>query len=270
MPSGPATIVETGCVRLTVRHASPSFCRSFELSIIRRDLIQNGDGMQRVVRLYKSTIGKKIMMAVTGVILVGYVLGHMIGNLKVFQGAEKIDAYAMFLREMGGPMLGHNQALWLVRGGLLLAFVIHVVAALQLTRTSQLARPERYGRRLDREASTYASRTMRYGGFFLLVFVIFHLLHLTFGTVHPDFEHGAIYHNLQVAFQSSLTAGVYIIAMIALGFHLFHGIWSGFQTLGLNHPRYNRYRRPLAVGLGIVIAVGFIAVPVSFFTGILS
>jgi succinate dehydrogenase / fumarate reductase cytochrome b subunit len=226
--------------------------------------------MRRVVTLYKSTIGKKIMMAVTGVILVGYVLGHMIGNLKVFQGAEKIDAYGEFLREMGGPMLGHNQALWLVRGGLLLAFVIHVVAALQLTLTGQRARPEGYGRRLDREASTYASRTMRYGGFFLLVFVIFHLLHLTLGTVHPDFEHGAIYHNLQVAFESSLTAGVYVLAMIALGFHLFHGIWSGFQTLGLNHPRYNRYRRPLAVGLAIVIAVGFLAVPISFFTGILS
>ena len=225
--------------------------------------------MRRVVTLYKSTIGKKIMMAVTGVILVGYVLGHMIGNLKAFQGAEKIDAYGAFLREMGGPMLGHNQALWLVRIGLLGAFVIHVVAALQLTRTGQRARPERYRRKLDPEASTYASRTMRFGGIFLLLFVIYHLLHLTVGAVHPDFEHGAIYHNLQVAFESSLTAGVYILAMTALGFHLFHGIWSGFQTLGLNHPTYNRYRRPLAVGLGIVIAVGFMAVPMAFFTGIL-
>jgi len=226
--------------------------------------------MRRVVTLYNSTVGKKIMMAATGVILVGYVLGHMIGNLKAFQGAEKIDGYGAFLREMGGPILGHNQALWLVRIGLLIAVVIHIVAALQLTRRIQLARPRPYSRKLDSEASSYASRTMLLGGILLLTFVVYHVLHLTVGSVHPDFEHGAIYHNLQVAFQSSLTAGVYILAMIALGFHLFHGIWSGFQTLGLNHPKYNRYRRPLAVGLALVIAAGFMAVPISFLARILS
>ncbi len=226
--------------------------------------------MRRVVQLYKSTIGKKIMMALTGVILVGFVLGHMIGNLKAFQGAEKIDAYGEFLREMGSPIFGHGQVLWLVRIVLIVAFIVHVIAALQLTRVGQKARREKYAKSLEYEASTYASRTMRYGGVFLLVFVVYHLLHMTTGTMHPDFQIGGIYHNLQVAFGSVVVAGFYLVAMAALGFHLFHGVWSGFQTLGLNHPRYNRYRRPLAVGVAVVIALGFVAIPISFLAGILS
>ncbi len=225
--------------------------------------------MRRVATFSESTIGKKIMMAVTGVVLVGFVLGHMVGNLKAFQGADKIDGYAEFLKEMGSPIFGHGQALWLVRIVLLVALVIHVVAALQLTRTSQRARPERYARSLTADASTYASRTMRFGGVFLLFFVVFHLLHMTTGTVHPDFEVGGVYHNLQVAFQSWITVGVYVLAMIALGFHLYHGIWSGFQTLGLNHPHYNGYRRPLAVSLAFITVIGFVAIPLAFVAGLL-
>jgi succinate dehydrogenase / fumarate reductase cytochrome b subunit len=232
--------------------------------------IPDGDAMRRVATLYKSTIGKKIMMATTGVVLVGFVLGHMIGNLKALQGAEKIDAYGEFLREMGSPILGHGQGLWLVRIFLIIAVVVHVTAALQLTRRNQLARPAGYAHRFKADASTYASRTMVFGGVFLLGFIVFHLLHLTVGSVHPDFEPGGVYHNLQVAFQAGWTVAFYVLAMVALGFHLFHGIWSGFQTLGLNHARYNRYRRPLAVGLAVVVAVGFMVIPISIFTGILS
>ncbi len=226
--------------------------------------------MRRVGTFYRSTIGKKIVMAVSGVVLVGFVLGHMVGNLKAFQGAEKIDAYAEFLRDMGSPIFGHGQVLWLVRIVLILALVAHVVAAIQLSRVGWGARSQSYRRALDSEASTYASRSMRVGGVVLLVFVIYHLLHMTTGTVHPDFVVGGVYHNLQAAFSSWVVAAVYVLAMLALGMHLYHGVWSGFQTLGINHERLNAYRRPLAVILAILIALGFVAVPVAFFSGVLS
>ena len=226
--------------------------------------------MRLVLSLYRSTVGKKIAMAASGIVLVGYVVGHMAGNLKAFFGAEKIDGYGEFLREFGHEALGHGGFLWIVRGILIVALVVHVTAAVQLTRTSLLARPEGYKKHMPLDASNPASRTMRWGGVFLLVFVVYHLLHFTVGSLHPDFVPGGVYHNLRVAFQSGLTVAVYLAAMTALGFHLYHGIWSTFQTLGINHPRYNRYRRPLAVGLALVTALGFSLVPIAFITGILS
>ena len=240
------------------------------LSIIPHTLVTWGNAMRRVLTLYRSTVGKKILMAVTGVILVGYVFMHMLGNLKVFYGAEKIDAYGEFLRVAGSPVFGHGQVLWLVRIVLLASLVLHVVAAVQLTTGSLLARPRGYSRRLATEASTYASRTMRWGGALLFLFVIYHLLHFTVGSVHPDFVPGGVYHNLSVAFQSVAMTIMYVVVMAALGFHLYHGVWSGFQTLGINHPRYNKYRRPFAVVLALVVALGFAAVPIAFFTGFLS
>lgn len=224
--------------------------------------------MRRALSLYRSTIGKKVMMAVTGVILFLFVVAHMLGNLKLFQGAEKFDAYAEFLREFGYPVLGHSQFLWMFRVLLLVAVAVHVIAAIQLTKMSHDARPVKYGRSLVPDASTYASRTMRWGGVIIAAFVTYHLLHFTVGTVHPEFVPGSVHRNVVVGFQNRIVAGAYILTMAVLGLHLYHGVWSTFQTLGANSPRYNRYRRLLAAAVAFVLFLGFIAVPVSVLTGV--
>lgn len=219
--------------------------------------------------LLHSSIGQKIQMAVTGVILLFWIVGHMAGNLKAFQGPEKFNAYAEFLREMGAPVFGHGQLLWVVRGGLLLAVVIHVVAAVRLTLMSRGARPVRYGHGVAADASTYASRTMRWGGVIIFLYVIYHLLHLTFGTAHPEFVAGDAYHNLVTGLAVWPVSAVYLLAVVALGLHLYHGFWSAFQTLGAHHPRFNRVRRPAAAVLAVAITVGFITVPVAVLAGVL-
>ncbi len=224
--------------------------------------------MPRSPTLYGSSVGKKVAMAVTGLLLFLFVVGHMFGNLKVFQGAAKFDAYAEFLRAVGSPLLGHGQFLWIARIVLLVAVLVHVTAAIQLTRLSRAARPVGYRHRLRPEASTYASRTMRWGGVIIAAFVVYHLLHFTFGSVHPDFVAGSVYHNVVVGFQIWPVALAYVIAMGALALHLYHGLWSVFQTLGANSPKYNSLRRPLAAVLALIIFLGFVAVPVSVLTGV--
>jgi len=186
--------------------------------------------------LWRTTVGTKILMAVTGVVLVGFVVGHMAGNLKAFAGPESFNAYAEFLRDVGYPALPHTGLLWIMRLGLVVAVLIHIWAALKLTRLSRSARPVGY-EKVDSQVFSYASRTMRWGGVILLAFVIYHLLHMTTGQVHPDFRHGDAYHNLISGFQSPVVVGSYLVAVAALAFHLHHGIWSMFQTLGVNNPR---------------------------------
>ncbi len=225
--------------------------------------------MQRVFNLYRSSVGKKVMMAATGVVFFQFVILHMLGNLKAFQGAEKFDHYAEFLREMGAPIFGRGQALWIFRIGLLLAVTVHIVAATQLWRMSKSARPVKYSHRLDAGASTYASRTMRWGGIIIALFVVYHLLHFTVGTVHPDFVPGSPYHNLVTGFQWWPVPIAYIVAMCALAMHIYHGVWSSFQTVGANHPRYNRLRRPFAALIAIMTFLGFVSIPVSVLAGIL-
>jgi succinate dehydrogenase / fumarate reductase cytochrome b subunit len=214
-------------------------------------------------------MAKKALMAVTGVMLFGFVLGHMIGNLKLFLGPHKINAYAEGLREIGVPILGHGDALWLARIGLLAAVGLHMLAAWQLTLLNYKARPTSYERQTP-QAATYASRTMRFGGVIILLFVIYHLLHLTVGSVHVDFREGDVYHNLVVAFQNPLVAGFYILAVTALGFHLYHGLWSMFQSLGLAGPRLDVFRRQFAAVFAVIITAGFISVPVAILTGLIA
>ncbi len=225
--------------------------------------------MLRVITLYRSSVGKKVLMAVSGLVWVGFVVAHMVGNLKAFQGAEKIDAYAEFLREVGAPAFGHGELLWIGRAVMIVAFFAHTLLAYQTTRLSRQARPVSYHRTPHMEMA-FASRTMRWGGVFLLLFVVYHLMHFTFGNVHPDFQPGRVHHNLVAGFQSTPIALVYIAAVIALGFHLYHGVWSVFQTLGANHPRYNRIRRPLAALVAITVTAGFASVPVGVLTGVIS
>ncbi|HEX9728192.1 MAG TPA: succinate dehydrogenase cytochrome b subunit [Gemmatimonadales bacterium] len=224
--------------------------------------------MRHVVTLYRSSVGKKVIMAVTGVVWVGYVIAHMMGNLKAFQGAERIDAYGEFLREVGVPLFGHGEVLLLARVVLIISIGLHVLCAWQLTRMSQVARPVSYRQAPHLELS-YASRTMRWGGVMIALFVIFHLMHFTIGNIHPDFVPGGVYHNLVAGFQSWPIAIVYIVAVGALGFHLYHGVWSTFQTLGANHPTYNRYRRWVAAVIAVAVFAGFASVPAAVLAGIL-
>jgi succinate dehydrogenase / fumarate reductase cytochrome b subunit len=220
-----------------------------------------------LLRFWRSAVGKKWVMAVSGIALLGYVLAHMIGNLKVFLGAEHINEYAEWLRDLGEPVLPHEVVLWIMRVGLLAAFVLHIVAAAQLTRMNMLARPTHYQSRRDYVAANFASRTMRWTGIIVLLFVIFHLLDLTFGTANPDFVDGDPYHNLFATFERVPVAVAYIVAMLALGFHIFHGAWSMFQSLGLNNPRYNSWKRYFAVTFALVITIGNVSMPLLITTG---
>ena len=169
--------------------------------------------MQRAVRLYGTSIGKKVAMAVTGVLLVLFLIAHMAGNLKMFQGQKKFDAYAAFLREVGAPVLGHGEALWLFRAVLIASVTLHVVAAAQLWSRSRRARRVPY-RDFDDLSFSYASRTMRWGGVILALFVVYHLLHLTSGTAHPDFDHASAYRNVVVGFQVWWVVLAYVAAVV--------------------------------------------------------
>jgi len=212
--------------------------------------------------LFSSTLGKKIVMAATGVILVGFVIAHMSGNLLLFVGPDALNEYGRWLRT-----LLHGAGLWIARAVLLVAVVLHVWSAWALTRAAHAARPVAY-KQLTPDASTYASRTMRWGGVILLAFIIYHLMHFTFGNVHPDFVEGDVYHNMVTGFRVWPASLFYIVAMILLGFHLRHGVWSMLHTLGLSHPRHRALARQAALVIALVVSLGFIACPVAVLLGL--
>lgn len=214
----------------------------------------------------RSTLAKKAIMAVTGLILFGFVLAHMVGNLKLYGGAEKLNAYAVGLREMGAPVFGHEELLWIARAVLLVAAGLHIWSAWALTRISHKARPQGYAV-VSRQAATYASRTMRWGGVIVLAFIIFHLLHLTTGQAHPDFNHGDVYRNVVVGFQNPLVSGFYILAQVFLGLHLYHGLWSLCQSLGWSGPRFDRVRKNFAVVFALVVSLANISFPLAVLAG---
>jgi succinate dehydrogenase / fumarate reductase cytochrome b subunit len=222
--------------------------------------------MRRVIGLYRTSVGKKFFMAVSGVILIGFLIAHMIGNLKVFMGAESFNHYAEYLREVGYPILPHKAGLWIFRIVLLGAVGIHMLSALQVYLQSRPARGGKYKKEDDLSFS-YASRTMRWGGLIILAFVVYHLLHFTTGDAHPEFIVGDAYRNVVIGFQNPWVIGAYVVALVMVTFHVYHGLWSAFQTVGANHPRYNPYRRPLALILAGVLLLGFLTVPVGVMTG---
>ncbi len=216
---------------------------------------------------YRSTLAKKAVMAVSGLMLFGFVLGHMIGNLKIYGGPAKLNHYAESLREVGAPFFGHGEFLWVARGGLIVAVLLHIWSAWLLTRISHKARPQGYAV-VKHQGSTYASRTMRWGGVILICFIVYHLLHLTLGSVHPDFQPGDVYRNVVVGFSNPLVSGFYIVAQLALGLHLYHGLWSLFQTIGWNGPRFNFVRQRFAQAFALVISLANISFPVAVLTGL--
>ena len=210
----------------------------------------------------RSSIGRKVVMAVTGVILVGFVIAHLLGNLQVYLGPEAMNNYAVWLRQFL-----HGTGLWIARAILLVAVILHIWSAASLTLSSRRARPVAYRERKWREA-TYASRTMRWGGVIILLFVIYHILHMTTGTVHQSFIEGDVYHNFVSGFRVVPVSLFYIFAMLALGLHLKHGVWSMFQTLGVSHPRSIRAAHVLAWIVAIVIVVGNISFPLAVLAGV--
>jgi succinate dehydrogenase / fumarate reductase cytochrome b subunit len=221
------------------------------------------------VVLWGTMVGKKVVMAVTGLVLVGFVIAHMLGNLKIFLGAEAIDAYAVFLRTMGEPLFPYSLLLWVVRIVLLVCVALHITAAVQLTRMNWAARPQGYETKRS-IATTYAARTMRWSGVILVLFIVYHLLHLTAGAVgfqSGAFRHLSVYHNVVAGFSVWYVALFYILAMACLCLHLDHGIWSMLQTLGWNNARTTRGLQGLSRGLALVVFAGFISVPVAVLAG---
>jgi succinate dehydrogenase / fumarate reductase cytochrome b subunit len=209
----------------------------------------------------RTTVGKKVLVAITGILFIGFVTAHMIGNLKIFLGSEPINAYGEWLRDMGEPAFPRSFLLWLLRIVLIIGLILHVGLTIHLARRSRAARQSRYVHPRVVDAN-YASRTMRWGGLVILLFLIFHLMDFTWG-VHPDFVRGDVYHNVVNGFRRVPVTIVYLLAMVALGMHLYHGTWSTFQTLGINRKRWDAGIRALALGLALVIPIGYSLVPLA-------
>jgi succinate dehydrogenase / fumarate reductase cytochrome b subunit len=214
-----------------------------------------------ILAFWRSTIGKKIVMAITGLIMVGFVIAHVAGNMLVFAGPARINDYGAFLKSTG-------ELLWVARLVLLASVLLHIVAAVQLTAIERAARPVGYARH-QYQAASLASRTIRWGGVILAVFIVYHLLHFTVGTVHPDFSETDIYHNIVSGFAVKWVAAFYVIAMAALGLHLYHGAWSSVRTLGLSKPSPSPLVHRVSLILAVVVAGLFAAIPLAVLFGVL-
>jgi len=217
--------------------------------------------LHKAIRFYQASIGKKAVMAVTGVVLFGYVVGHLAGNMQVYLGAERMDKYAAFLHSM--PVL-----LWGVRALLVASVVLHITASLQLQKLKLDARPTSYVKKKAIE-SDLASRSMIWSGLMIAAFVIYHILDLTTGAASTtQFRELRAYENLVYSFRRLPVSGFYILGMVLLGMHLYHGLWSIFQTVGFSHPRYTPIIKRLAAAVAILIAAGFISIPIAVLTGL--
>jgi succinate dehydrogenase / fumarate reductase cytochrome b subunit len=224
--------------------------------------------MTWLANFYRSAIGKKAVMAVTGLILFGWIFLHMVGNLKLYLGPEHLNEYAEFLRTMLTPAVPRAGLLWLSRSILLIAVIFHIHSAYALTMMNRDARPIAYQSR-DYVKASYAARTMRWGGVIILLFVIYHLLHLTLGVVQREtFIPGDVYHNVVAGFQVWWIAAFYILANLALGLHLYHGVWAMFSSLGVTHKRFENWRRVFATVFAVLITAGNISFPLSVLLGI--
>jgi succinate dehydrogenase / fumarate reductase cytochrome b subunit len=215
------------------------------------------------LRFWQTTIGKKAVMAVTGFLLFGFVIMHLLGNLQIYISPDKINNYSAAIKSV-------PELLWTARITLLLSVILHIWASAQLWRLQIAARPINYVKKVNAN-STYASRTMKWSGPIILAFIIFHLLHFTFGTIHPGgpFNEHNVYNNVVYGFQVWPVSLFYIIAMIMLCYHLYHGVWSMFQSLGFSHPVYTPWLQRFAKVIAILIAAGNISIPVSVLAGLL-
>lgn len=227
------------------------------------------------LNLYQTSVGKKWVMALTGAMLMGFVFAHMIGNLKLYLGQVEhngvldwdMDHYAESLRELFVPIFPHGTVLWLLRIGLIGAFGLHIHSAYSLSITNRQSN-KAYASKRDWQAANWASRTTRYTGTIILLYLVFHLADFTWGWLDSDWEHGQVQANVVNSLERPLVAIIYIIANIALAIHLYHGARSMFQTLGVNNPRYNQLREYFAYGFAALILVGNLSFPIAVLTGL--
>jgi succinate dehydrogenase / fumarate reductase cytochrome b subunit len=224
-----------------------------------------------ILSLPRTTIGKKAIMAVTGLIWIGFVIGHLYGNTKLFVGQAYFNEYAEGLRIIGAPIFGHGHMLFIARIVLIGSLAAHIWAAVTLTLRAREARPQRYTLR-DTVQATLASRTMRWGGVMIFFFILYHLAHFTWGIpgVHNAFDRADPYSNVIIGFQSIPVVLFYLLGLVALGFHLYHGTWSMFQTLGLNNRTYTRIIQGASLVLAIIIPAGFATIPLGVLFGFLT
>jgi succinate dehydrogenase / fumarate reductase cytochrome b subunit len=222
------------------------------------------------LEFYRSAVGKKWVMAVTGIMLLGYVFFHMAGNMKAYFGPDDMNHYGEWLRELLVPFVPRTFTLWGLRIGLIAAFVLHIDAAYELTKMNHRARPTAYASKRDYVAANFASRTMRWTGVIVLLYLAFHLADLTWGNANPDYVRGDVYNNLVHSFERPVVAAIYVVANLALGVHIFHGAWSLFQSLGLNNPRFNQWRRNFAGAFALLIVVGNLSFPIMVQAKVLS
>jgi succinate dehydrogenase / fumarate reductase cytochrome b subunit len=217
--------------------------------------------MNRLWLLWDSSVGKKVIMAVTGLIMVAYLITHVLANLLVFQGPANINAYSAFLHGTGG-------ALWAARAVLLAALVLHVIAAVQLAGRRFEARPAGYAGGREPQVSTWAARSIRWGGALILAFLVYHILQFTIGSAHPDFVEGDPYHNVATGFHNPLVVALYLIAMAVVGLHLYHGVWGSGRSLGMSPPSPYPLRRTIALVLALLIWLGFTVIPLAVYAGV--
>lgn len=219
--------------------------------------------MAQLLAFYRSTIGKKVIMGLTGLIGIAFVIGHALGNLQAFQGAAALNAYAAFLKSSAA-------LLWTMRIGLIVAVALHVLMALQLWTRANAARPVGYARRVP-QVSTFAARTIRLGGVLLLLFIPFHILHFTTGTIRPAgvYSPADVYGNIVSGFRVLWVSVFYILAMTALLFHLYHGAWSSLRSLGLAKPTPDPLARRASLGIALAVWIAFVAVPIGVLAGLI-
>ena len=209
---------------------------------------------------FSSTLGKKWLMAVTGIILFGFVVGHMLGNLQIYLGQEQLDHYAELLQ-------ANKPFLWAFRSVLLFCVSVHIWAAVVIWLRNRSARPVKY-KMFQPPGLDYAARTMVWSGPIIALFIVYHILDFTVGTANPDFIKGEVYHNVIASFSNPVIALVYVAANLLLAFHLYHGLWSLFQTFGWDHPRFGWIRRAVAIFFSVLIGAGNISIPLAVLTGI--
>jgi succinate dehydrogenase / fumarate reductase cytochrome b subunit len=228
-----------------------------------------------LIDLYSTAVGKKYVMGATGIGLMGFVIFHMIGNLKIYAGAADLDHYAHFLQTLLYPLAPKGWVLWILRGGLITMLLLHLHAAWSLTVLNRKARPVKYQSSRDYQIANFASRTMRYSGIVILAFVVWHLLDLTFGVVNTvgaegEFVRAEVYANVVRSLDRWPVALFYVVANLLLGMHLSHGVWSIFQSLGWNNPRFNAWRTAFARGFAAIVVAGNVSFPIAVTLGIVS
>jgi succinate dehydrogenase / fumarate reductase cytochrome b subunit len=223
--------------------------------------------------LYGTAVGKKYAMAISGVAMMGFVFFHMIGNLKMYFGEEDLNKYAEFLKKLLYPLAPEGYVLWAMRMGLIAMLMLHLHAAYSLTVMNRRARPVKYQSARDYQVASFASRTMRWTGLIVLLFLVWHLADLTFGTVNTvgtdgTFVRAEVYQNVVRSFERVPVAVFYILANIALGVHLYHGAWSVFQSIGWERPRFDKWRRAFATAFATIVVVGNVSFPIAVLAGI--